>query len=174
MTPTPADIISDPSISNMLVWVGAGFAAAAGILGLLLRMLLSAYKKNTDIQLKTMCERISVAHEDIVEAKKIIGADVAAIKESQKECDGRTEATASRFEAQIEKQRDRWESFLKDYHVLDATRGQKVDALFRTVDTMRETLKDLRPGLYAKVEEISQRTFAELKLYVRDTIKKEG
>ena len=66
--------------------------------------------------------------------------------------------------------RDRWEDFLKEYLKIDSTRGQKIDALFRIVDQMQETVRDLRPAMNTKIEEAFSRSLSELKLYVRDQI----
>lgn len=69
--------------------------------------------------------------------------------------------------------RDKWEDFLKEYLKIDSTRGQKIDALFRIVDQMQETVKDLRPTMNLKIEESFARSISELKLYVRDQLREE-
>lgn len=153
---TPTDVVTNPDIAQMLTWIGLGFGAATAVLGVLLRLLLGAYKKNMELQLRSMTD------------------GVGAVQVAQKEADGRVAASLQGCAAQIEKQRDRWEAFLKEYHVLDATRGQKVDALFRSVDVMRETLKELKPSIHTKLQDISHQLSNELKLYIRDILKKEG
>lgn len=72
-----------------------------------------------------------------------------------------------------ERLRDKWDEFLREYLKIDSTRGQKVDALFRVVDQMQDTFKELRPALNAKVEDLFQRGVNELKVYVRDQIREE-
>lgn len=69
--------------------------------------------------------------------------------------------------------RDKWEDFLKEYLKIENTRGQKIDALFRIVDQMQETVKDLRPTMNTKIEESYARAISELKLYVRDQLREE-
>lgn len=70
--------------------------------------------------------------------------------------------------------RDKWEDFLKEYLKIDSTRGQKIDALFRIVDQMQDTVKELRPAMNTKIEESFARLVSELKLYVRDQLREEG
>jgi len=143
---------AQPSLWHVILYVGVGFSAAATILGLL-KMLLSAYKKNMQLELD------------------VIRKDVTRINQDY----GRAEADTRSCEEQIERQRDRWEAFLKEYHILDSTRGQKVDALFRTVDSMRETIKELKPSMFNKIDDLIGKLTNELKLYIRDIInKKEG
>lgn len=72
-----------------------------------------------------------------------------------------------------DKLRDRWEEFLREYLTVDSTRGQKIDALFRVVDQMQETLRELKPALNVKVEDAFCRAVNELKVYVRDQIREE-
>lgn len=69
--------------------------------------------------------------------------------------------------------RDRWDEFLREYLKIDSTRGQKVDALFRIVDQMQDSLRDIRPALNTKVEDSFSRAVSELKVYVRDQIREE-
>lgn len=72
-----------------------------------------------------------------------------------------------------EKIRDKWDEFLKEYMRMDATRGAKVDALFRVVDQMMETIKDLRGAMNTKIDESFLRSQNELKLYIRDQLREE-
>lgn len=44
----------------------------------------------------------------------------------------------------IEKIQDKWENFLKDNIKAETTRGNKIDAMFRIVDTLNETVKQIR------------------------------
>jgi seryl-tRNA synthetase len=76
------------------------------------------------------------------------------------------------FEAH-ERLRDKWDDFLRKYLEIDITRGQKVDALFRVVDQMSDTLKEIRPALNSKIEDSFARALSELKVYVRDQIREE-
>lgn len=141
-------------ITEALAWVGAGFAASATVLGILMKMLLSSYKKGHEARFATL-ER-----------------DLAALASTRRECEARERTAVEGLVAGLEKHRDRWDQFLKEYHVLDSTRGQKVDALFRIVDQMRETMKDIRPMLNAKVDDTYLRLLNELKLYARDLVRK--
>jgi hypothetical protein len=72
-----------------------------------------------------------------------------------------------------EKLRDKWDDFLREYLKIDSTRGQKIDALFRVVDEMQNSLKEVRPALTSKIEDSFCRSVSELKVYVRDQIRAE-
>lgn len=72
-----------------------------------------------------------------------------------------------------ERLRDKWDDFLREYLKIDNTRGQKVDALFRVVDQMQDTFKEIRPTLNSKIEDSFARALSELKVYVRDQIREE-
>lgn len=72
-----------------------------------------------------------------------------------------------------ERLRDKWDEFLREYLKIDNTRGAKVDALFRITDQMQDVLKELRPALNNKVEEMISHTISELKLYIRERVQDE-
>lgn len=72
-----------------------------------------------------------------------------------------------------ERLRDKWDEFLREYLKIDSTRGQKIDALFRIVDQMQEALREIKPVLNAKIEDVFSRAISELKVYVRDQIREE-
>ena len=169
-----ANAPSGPTLWQIILYVGVGFSAATTIIGVLLKLLLTSYKKNMALELATITGRADAfaisLQKDFTTLRESLLKDVTSLKEDY----GRAEASTQTCFDQIEKQRDRWETFLKEFHILDTITHQKVDALFRTVDTTRETLKELRPGLLTKIEEISKRLSVELQLYVRDTIKKEA
>lgn len=44
----------------------------------------------------------------------------------------------------LEKIQDKWENFLKDNIKAETIRGNKIDAMFRIVDTLNETVKQIR------------------------------
>lgn len=148
-------------------------AVAGGILGVvgvamvfLAKLLLKSYQKNAQQELEaaknavlqefqefraTATEKFKTMAEDVIQLERRIG---------------------KYFEAH-ERLRDKWDEFLREYLKIDSTRGQKVDALFRIVDQMQEALRDIRPALNTKVEEMLTHALTELKLYVRDLMKEE-
>jgi phage gpG-like protein len=73
----------------------------------------------------------------------------------------------------LERLRDKWEEFLREYLKIDSTRGQKIDALFRIVDQMQDTVRELRGAMNSKIDESFQRSQNELKLYIRDQLREE-
>lgn len=70
-----------------------------------------------------------------------------------------------------DRMRDKWDEFLREYLKIDSTRGQKVDALFRIVDQMQETMREIRPAINSKIEDSFSRALSELKIYVRDQMR---
>lgn len=86
----------------------------------------------------------------------------------------------TRLEKQMDEQgkayerlRDRWDAFLSEYLKIDSTRGAKIDALFRVVDQMEETVRDVKPMVRAKVDDAFARACSELRLFVRDQLREE-
>jgi len=73
-----------------------------------------------------------------------------------------------------ERLRDRWEDFLREYIKVDSTRGNKIDALFRVVDQMQETIKEIRPALNTRMEEMLARAISDVKLYMYTDGNKKG
>ena len=98
-------------------------------------------------------------------------AVVDNLKESRDECEHRCTRSVTELDAKHEGLRDRWETFLEKYTVLDATRGNKVDALFRTVDEMRGILKDLRPAVADKIDSLFKGAKDELRMYIREEVR---
>jgi len=94
-------------------------------------------------------------------------AEIANLKEKVVQLEKQTEQQAQAFD----RLRDKWDEFLCEYLKIDSTRGQKIDALFRGVDEMREVIRDIRLNLNSKIEDSYARAASELKLYVRDLMK---
>lgn len=140
----PTDATGGVPWSTIVAAAGSILGALAVVIFFLTRMLLKSYRKSVDKQFETLV------------------SDVHNLEER----------LGKYFEAH-ERLRDKWDEFLREYLKIDSTRGQKVDALFRIVDQMQETLRDIRPSLNAKVEEMISHALSELKLYVRDLMREE-
>jgi hypothetical protein len=95
------------------------------------------------------------------------------MKESVVRLEVRLEDRIGKYFEAHERLRDKWDEFLREYLKIDSTRGQKVDALFRVVDQMQDTFKEIRPTLNSKIEDSFARALSELKVYVRDQIREE-
>lgn len=92
---------------------------------------------------------------------------------AQQEALHKLEEQDKQYAILLERIRDKWEEFLREYLKIDNTRGQKIDALFRVVDQMQDTVRDLRGAMNNKIDESFHRTQNELKLYVRDQLREE-
>lgn len=79
------------------------------------------------------------------------------------------------YERTTERMRDRWDQFLRDFMKLDTSRGSKIDAMFRVLDTVNESIKQLRQDI-EKLRTLEDR-FQELKIQIvtlETIVKKEG
>ena len=113
------------------------------------------HKKNSDNQLQVVSEH--------VDDKLRIGAENMVQLDSK----------LGDYARAHDRLRDKWDEFLREYLKIDSTRGAKVDALFRITDQMQDVLKELRPALNNKVEEMISHTISELKLYIRERVQDE-
>ena len=93
--------------------------------------------------------------------------------EHQQEILKKLEEQDKQYAVTLERLRDKWEEFLREYLKIDSTRGQKIDALFRIVDQMQDTVRELRGAMNSKIDESFQRSQNELKLYLRDQLREE-
>jgi len=148
-----------------IVAVGGGILGIVGTaLVVMAGMLLKSLRTNVDQRLKALEvnleEKVTHQHENAEEKFRSAASDVVKLERRLTEY----------FEAH-ERLRNKWDTFLQEYLKIDSTRGQKVDALFRIVDQMQDTLRDLRPALNTKIEEMIAHALSELKLYVRDRVR---
>jgi len=92
-------------------------------------------------------------------------------------CKEKLGEAAKRFENIEAMQRhmhDKWESFLRDYLKIENTRGNKIDALFRVVDNLTETTRQLRSEMHAIKELEESVRDLQLKLVKIETIMNGG
>jgi hypothetical protein len=152
VTPTP-----DPAAIAELPWgpilgiIGGTFTVYSALVFFLVKRLFKATKDNTNQRFSNLTEKLTQEHELVLELSKRVDQYFSA----------------------HERLRDKWEEFLRDYLKIDSTRGQKIDALFRVVDQMQETLRDVRPAMKQKIEESFTHALDALKLYVRELLAQE-
>lgn len=103
----------------------------------------------------------------------LVGVVIRLLYKSMKDSVVKLETRVGKYFEAHERLRDKWDDFLREYLKIDNTRGQKVDALFRVVDQMQDTFKEIRPALNSKIEDSFARALSELKVYVRDQIREE-
>ena len=71
----------------------------------------------------------------------------------------------------MEKLRDRWEQFVREDTAMESTRGRKVDALFSVVDHIREEMRQLRPALLQRLEDLHNRGKIDLRQELREYVR---
>lgn len=106
--------------------------------------------------------------------KETISKDIVQLEKDISSLDATCSDSIKGFEAIIEKFRDRQGEFLKEYHIVDSTRGNKVDALFTKLDEMRKYVKELKPILHNKAEEIGETLRKEMQFYLRDLVREDS
>ncbi len=151
----------------------AGFTASAVIIGLLMRLLLGSYKKQSEQREKVINNSLEELGSKIVEAEKRMQKEVDDSGKDAKESETRSLKSIEKMEKSVEKIRDKWESFRADYNSMETTRGNRVAALFRVYDELREAFQGLKPALFNKVDDVMQEGLVELKNILRDA-KREG
>jgi uncharacterized coiled-coil DUF342 family protein len=152
---------------EVVVAVGGGILGVVGTaLVIASKLLLKSYQTNAKQELQAAKEEV---RREFQEFRTLANEKFKTMAEDVIQLEGRI---GKYFEAH-ERLRDKWDEFLREYLKIDSTRGQKVDALFRIVDQMQEALRDIRPALNTKVEEMLTHALTELKLYVRDLMKEE-
>jgi uncharacterized membrane protein YgaE (UPF0421/DUF939 family) len=150
-----------------IVSVAGGVLGVVGVaLMFLARMLLKSYQKNAKQELASLRTEMKQEIQEFrtlsLQKFETLGDDVIQL-----------ERRVGKYFDAHERLRDKWDEFLREYLKIDSTRGQKVDALFRIVDQMQEAVRDIRPALNTKSEELIAHAITELKLYVRDILKEE-
>lgn len=152
---------------EVVVAVGGGILGVVGTaLVIASKLLLKSYQANAKQELQAAKEEV---RREFQEFRTLANEKFKTMAEDVIQLERRI---GKYFEAH-ERLRDKWDEFLREYLKIDSTRGQKVDALFRIVDQMQEALRDIRPALNTKVEEMLTHALTELKLYVRDLMKEE-
>ena len=116
----------------------------------------------TKILHSTMSKRIDDALEKLDDSAKQTDADMVKLEERLKE-----------YFLANDRLRDKWDNFLTEYLKIDSTRGQKLDAVFRVLDNMQDTVRELPKNMNDKIEESFTHSLSELKLYVRELMAKE-
>ena len=149
-------------------------AVAGGILGIvgvallfLIKLLLKSYQKNAEQKREAIQKE---AEQNLQAFQGVTFEKFSALVDSVIQLDRRV---GEYFKA-YDRLRDKWEEFLREYLAIDGTRSQKVEALLRIVDEMREALREIRPTIDTKIEETITHALAELKLYVRDFLKEKS
>lgn len=141
------------SIEVMLAIVGGAITLVSSIVGFLMRSLLQTHREKTEQKYNEL------------------GNIISGLITQRKECEEREIRAMMRVDEVMEKLRDRWEQFVREDSAMEATRGRKVDALFNVVDHIREEMRQLRPALLQRLEDLHNRTKVDLRQELRDHVR---
>lgn len=141
------------SIEVLMAILGGAITLISSIVGFLMRSLLQTYREKTE--------------QKYVELSNIIGGLIV----QRKECEERELRAFMRLDETMEKLRDRWEQFVREDTAMESTRGRKVDALFNVVDHIREEMRQLRPTILQRLEDLHTRGKLDLRQELRDYVR---
>lgn len=141
-----------PDIGQLVAILSVAFAATTTVIGFLIRQLLKSYREQAEQKFLMLDSKIKNVDTD------------------QHECEDHFNKREERLEELFEKLRDRWERFVQEDSIMEATRGRKVDALFEVVDRMKIEIQQLKPATFAKLNDLYARAQQELRMEIRDYI----
>ena len=193
MSPVPATVEIPWSLISIIA--GGMLSVFSGALLVMVKRMLGADRKRQEERFESLRSEMTTAIENSNVRYEDFKGQVTQRFEDYKETvdnslqvaaehvDGKLQ-TSVKYVVQLEERfgsyfkahdrlRDKWDEFLREYLKIDNTRGAKVDALFRITDQMQDVLKELRPALNDKVEEMISHTISELKLYIREQVQDE-
>lgn len=141
------------SLEVVLAIVGGAVTLVSSIVGFLMRSLLQTHREKTE--------------QKYVE----LGNIIAGLITQRRECEERELRAVMRLDDTMEKLRDRWEQFVREDTAMESTRGRKVDALFNVVDHIRDEMRQLRPALLQRLEDLHTRSKLDLRQELRDYVR---
>jgi hypothetical protein len=141
------------SLEVVLAIAGGVVTLISSIVGFLMRSLLQTHREKTEQKYMEL------------------GNVISGLIIQRKECEERELRAVSRLDETMEKLRDRWEQFVREDTAMESTRGRKVDALFNVVDHIREEMRQLRPALLQRLEDLHTRSKLDLRQELRDYVR---
>ncbi len=121
---------------------------------------------------KVSNKRLAEARGNVVELRQSLEKAMEGVRDHIKEHVLSFNDLSKEYFLAFDRLRDKWEGFLTNYLKIDNTRGQKIEALFRVVDSMDEVVKSIPHQMNNKVEDAFAHAMSELKLYARDLMSK--
>ena len=155
-------------LASAIGYVVAGFTASAVIIGLLMRLLFGSYKKQAEQRDKVVNEKLNSLSIKIDAVEQRMQKAIEEAVRDGKDAEERANKSIEKMEQSIEKVRDKWERFQADYNAMETTRGNRVRALFRVYDELREAFQGLKPALFNKIDDVMQEGMVELKKIARE------
>lgn len=143
-----------------------------GIVGSLIGGMATIMGALATILYKMINKRLADARQDVVDLRNTLESTEKSIMEIIKGHTMAFDGRAKDYFLALDRLRDKWEGFLTEYLKIDSTRGQKIEALFRVVDSMDEVVKSIPRQMNDKVEEAFAHAMSELKLYARELMSK--
>lgn len=152
------------SLGQLIGIMGGSFALSTAVIGFLVRALLKSYQERSKLDMEAF--RLSV-RQDL----ETFRASLNGSESARKECEGRHAKSAEKLEAKVDGLQEKWVQFVKEDSAMEATRGRKVEALFGVVDSMKETVREIRPAVFRKVEEMHSQAKVELRNELRSYVR---
>ena len=155
--------------SSGLVQIGTGtlvggliaiFGMFAAVIGIFTRIILRSTNSNVNGQLEVFKENVD--------------QKIESIKESRIDCRTRHTLVQDKLELEFKELRDKWTVVLEKNTILEATQTEKVKSLFRSVDDMHVALRDLKPALQRKVENMMRNITDDLRRNMREYVREEA
>jgi len=162
---TPA---TGTDLATAVGYIVAGFTALAVIIGLLMRLLFGAFKKQAEQRVKTVADKLTQIGSRVDDVEKRMQKAVEDAIKDAKDAETRSLKAIEKMDQSVEKIRDKWERFQADYNAMETTRGNRVRALFRVYDELKEAFQGLKPALFSKVDDVMQEGMVELQRIARE------
>ena len=150
-------------LGTLLTIMGGTFGLTTAVIALLVRMLFKTYREKTDDKLDTLRAEYKTRLDGLAK-------EVADAIQDRRDCEIRGNSSVSRLQSIADKLQDQWLEFQKSAATLEATRGERLDAMFNVLDHQKDEIRGLRPAILKKQEELQQAGMEEMRLYMRKLV----
>lgn len=136
-------MIPMPSVEFDMIFkvMGITFTLTTAVIAFLVRMLLKSYNDKITTKLETVQ----------VEYRTKFAS---------------TEKNLDRIEEAVLHIQEQWSLFQKTSATLEATRSNRLDAMFRVLDHQKEEIRAIRPALLKKQQELQAKSMDDIKNHV--------
>jgi len=146
----------------------AAFTTFAAIVGFVVKALLKSQATRIEEKFRTLAAESVTAVEN---AKALYISDLKRVEESHEDCKARTEKAISDIFVRMDGLFKEWANFMSQYFKIDTTRSNRLDACFKNMDEMRDTIREIKSMILRKIEECVVDVKKEMKDYVKDRLR---